>query len=124
MPLSIGERIKFLREKNNMTLEYVAKHLNIGRSTVFKYESGEVTNIPSDKIEILARLFNVSPAYLMGWTEPDAEPPDIPRTQEARILSKGIDKMPKEQREQAIAVMKAVFSQYSDYFDKGDSDET
>ena len=53
----------------NMTLEEVAKYLGIGRPTVFKYETGAVTSIPSDKIEMLARLFNVSPAFIMGWTD-------------------------------------------------------
>lgn len=67
--MTIGERLKELRERNRMTLEEVAKYLNIGRPTVFKYENGTVTNIPSDKIEMLARLYGVSPAYIMGWEE-------------------------------------------------------
>ena len=67
--MTIGERIKTLREQHRMTLEDVAEHLNIGRSTVFRYENGTVTNIPSDKIELLSELFNVSPAYLMGWSD-------------------------------------------------------
>lgn len=30
---------------------------------------GIVTNIPSDKIEKLALIFHISPAYIMGWTD-------------------------------------------------------
>jgi len=71
--MTIGERIRFLREQNKMTLEEVASYIKVGRSTVFRYETGEVTNIPSDKIEAIARMFSVSPAYLMGWTEDDSE---------------------------------------------------
>ena len=67
--MTIGERIKSLRKTYNMTLEDVASYIGISRQTVFRYETGEVTNIPSDKIEAIARLFSVSPAYLMGWTE-------------------------------------------------------
>ena len=71
--MTIGERIKYLREQYNMTLDSVAKYIGVGRSTVFRYETGEVTNIPSDKIEAIARLFSVSPAYLMGWTDDASE---------------------------------------------------
>jgi hypothetical protein len=56
----------------------------------------------------------------------EEKPPDAPVTHEARILSRGIDKLPKEQREQALAVVRAMFSMYEDYFkDEGDqSDDT
>ena len=72
VPESIGERLKQLRKQHNMTLEEVANYLNIGRPTVYKYETGSVASIPSDKIEMLARLYNVSPAYIMGWSEDPA----------------------------------------------------
>ena len=34
---------------------------------MYKYENNLITNIPSDKIEAVAKLGHVSPAYLMGW---------------------------------------------------------
>ena len=67
--MTIGERLKALREHRRMTLEDVAKALNVGRATIFKYECGKITNIPSDKIEQMSKLFSVSPAYIMGWEE-------------------------------------------------------
>ena len=56
-----------------MTLEEVGSYIGVGRSTVLRYETGVVTNIPSDKIEAIARMFSVSPAYLMGWTDDDSK---------------------------------------------------
>lgn len=44
-----------------------------------------------------------------------------PKTIEAKIISGGIDKMPPDQREQALNVMRAMFAQY-DYFEKGNAD--
>lgn len=67
--MTFGERIKSLREERRMTLEEVGDYLGVKRPTIFKYENGIITNVPSDKIGMLARLFNVSPAYLMGWSE-------------------------------------------------------
>lgn len=61
----------------------------------------------------------------MGWS---SEPPDITAaplatasTNEARIISAGIDKMPPERREQALAIMKAAFVEYADYFKEDDN---
>ena len=116
--MTFGERIKALREQRRMTLEDVAKALNVGRATIFKYENGKISNIPPDKTEALAKLFSVSPAYLMGWEkeEPDQIDQVIPITPEARILSKGIDQMPKEQREAVINLMSGL---YPGLFKKG-----
>jgi hypothetical protein len=38
-------------------------------------------------------------------------------------MIRGLDKLTKEQREQALNVMKAMFSQYADYFEKVPSNE-
>ena len=45
---------------------------------------------------------------------------EIPITNEARIISGGIDRMPPEKREQAIKVLQAIFAEY---FDGGEKHE-
>ena len=67
MDNSIADKIRILRESKRLTLDQVAKKLKTTRQTLFKYENGIVTNIPSDKISELAEIYGVSPAYLMGW---------------------------------------------------------
>lgn len=64
-----GERIKALREQRGMTQDELAEKLGTTKQTVYKYETGVITNIPSDKIEEMAALFGVTPSYLMGWDE-------------------------------------------------------
>ncbi|MFQ7293340.1 MAG: helix-turn-helix domain-containing protein [Monoglobales bacterium] len=64
-----GKRIKFLREKAGMSQDELAQKLNTTKQTIYKYEMGIVTNIPSDKIEKMALIFHISPAYIMGWTD-------------------------------------------------------
>ena len=63
----IGKRIKSLREQLHMTQEELATYADTTKQTIYKYETGIVTNIPSDRIEAIASALNVSPAYLMGW---------------------------------------------------------
>lgn len=69
MDNSIGTKLKTLRENKKLTLDEVAQKVGTTRQTLFKYENGIVTNIPSNKIEELARFYGVSPAYLMGWKD-------------------------------------------------------
>ena len=73
MCMNKGERIKYLREKNEISQDELAFMLKISKQAISKYENGIVTNIPSDKIEQMANIFNVSPAYIMGWEKSDIE---------------------------------------------------
>lgn len=65
--MTVGERIKAMREQLGMSQVDFAISMNVSKQTLYKYENNIVTNIPSDKIEAAAKICNVSPAYLMGW---------------------------------------------------------
>lgn len=67
--MTVGERIKKLRLKLGISQVEFADKINVSKQTLYKYENYIVTNIPSDKIEQSAKILNVSPAYLMGWTD-------------------------------------------------------
>ncbi|MDR1410141.1 MAG: XRE family transcriptional regulator [Oscillospiraceae bacterium] len=67
--MGLRQNIKKYRNLKGATLEEVATYLGLSRQTVQKYESGVVSNIPSDKIEMLAKYFCVDPSVLMGWEE-------------------------------------------------------
>lgn len=79
--MAIGKTIKRFREECGLTQEELAKKLDTTKQTIYKYENNIVTNIPSDKIEKLAYIFDIPPSYLMGWEEPSspyAKPPELP----------------------------------------------
>lgn len=65
----IGRRIKALRNNLKRSQEWVAEQSNTTRQTIHRYETGEITNIPSDRIEKIAKALNVTPGYLMGWED-------------------------------------------------------
>lgn len=68
MEISIGSRIKQLREENGTSQLELAKIFNISNTALSQYESGNRT--PSDDLKIkLADYFNVSLDFLMGRTE-------------------------------------------------------
>lgn len=69
--MTVGERIKHYRELLNMTQEELGLRCGTTKQTIFKYESGIVTNIPLDRLEMIASALNLSPSLLMGWSESD-----------------------------------------------------
>lgn len=66
-----GKRIKQYREALGLTQEELAKKINTTKQTIYKYENEIITNIPSDKVELLSNIFNISPSVLMGWDDSD-----------------------------------------------------
>lgn len=71
--MGLKENIKQKRLENSMTLEDLANKVGVSRQTIQRYESGIISNIPSDKIELMAEALNTTPADLMGWTVQQAE---------------------------------------------------
>lgn len=70
-----GELIKELRKKRGMTLEEVGNIVGVSKSTVRKWETGDIANLRRDKIAALAKALGTTPQHLMGWDEngPDFE---------------------------------------------------
>ena len=66
--MSIGSNIKKYRQSADLTLDEVAKKIGVSRQTMSRYETGVIANIPSDKIEAIARVLDVSPSNLMDWS--------------------------------------------------------
>ena len=65
--MELSDKIKMLRVQNGLTLEEVGNIVGVGKSTVRKWESGEIANMRRDKIALLAKALHVTPGYLMGW---------------------------------------------------------
>ena len=67
--VTTGERIRKVRLEQDVTQQELADYIGVSKQAVYKYENNIVTNIPTDKIDAIARRLRVSPAYLMGWEE-------------------------------------------------------
>ena len=69
--MTIGERVKNLREMQGLTQEELAKKLGYkSKSSVAHIENGR--DIPRSMVVKLATVLNSTPAYLMGWEEKNA----------------------------------------------------
>ncbi len=67
--MDIGLRIKKRRLEKGLSQDEVAEKINTTKQTIYKYETGIITNIPASKIESIANVLDTTPAYLMGWTD-------------------------------------------------------
>ncbi|WP_278836260.1 helix-turn-helix domain-containing protein [Fusobacterium varium] len=67
----IAERIKVRRIELNMSYQDLADKTGISRSTLQRYETGAIKNLPIDKFELIANALNISAAKLMGLENTD-----------------------------------------------------
>ncbi|WP_276789835.1 LexA family protein [Veillonella magna] len=67
--IEIANRLRFLRIEKKLSLQEVADFIKVSKVTLSRYETLDIVNIPSDKIELLAKKYSVTPAYIMGWED-------------------------------------------------------
>lgn len=108
--MTIGNRIKTAREAKGLTQEELGAACGTTKQSIFKYETGIVTNIPLDRIEKIAEILEVSPASLMGWEPPPEE--NKPAEPELDELDKEfirlVAQLTPEQRRRQIEVLQDI----------------
>lgn len=106
--LSIGIRIKELRQNLKMTQEELALRSGYtSRSSINKIEKGLV-DLPRSKIVEIAEALNTTPAYLMGWEEKENPPAEPVLTEGEEKLLKLIRLMPEEMKKQYTELLEAT----------------
>lgn len=63
---ALGERIFQRRTQLGMTLDYIADEIGVAKSTIQRYEKGQIDKIKLPIIEAIARVLRVNPAWLCG----------------------------------------------------------
>jgi len=66
--MTLGERIKELRNKSNLSQEKLVLELNVSRQIVQKWET-DVSQPSLTTLNAIARLFNVNLDYLVNGKE-------------------------------------------------------
>ena len=67
--MTTGERIKRKRTEKGVSADELAEIVGVSRSTIFRYENGNIEKFPVDRLEPIAKALNTSVAYLMGWED-------------------------------------------------------
>lgn len=76
--MNVGERIKQRRKDLKMSADELATSVGVSRSTIFRYEKGDIEKVGPDVLKKIADKLNVSPADLMGWDDTPVQDHKIP----------------------------------------------
>lgn len=95
--MNVGEIIKNRRKEIGMSVDELAEKLNKNRSTIYRYENGEIENMPIDVIYPIAEALRTTPAHLLGW---DSEEIDAVANMQADVAAYEDSK--EEQLKQAL----------------------
>lgn len=107
--MSIGTKIRELREARGMSLEDVAKLCGTTRQAIYKYENEIVTNIPYDRIMLLAKALNTTPSQLFDWPEDKKRSPHEPTlTEGEELMLKLFRRIPVDQQPVVLAMIRAA----------------
>ena len=130
-----ADKIKQLRISQGLNQTEFARRLYVTPGAVSQWETGR-TVPDTERLMAIANEFSIPLDYFSEGEAKYSETELIrqhllielgatqPKTSEARILAQGVDKLPKEQREQALNVVRAMFAKYANLFEKGNEDET
>lgn len=65
--MKVGERIRARRIQVGLTADQLGDKIGKDRATIYRYENGDIGNLPLAILEPLATALGTSPTYLMGW---------------------------------------------------------
>ena len=66
--MEYSERIRALREDNDLTQEYIAKILHVAQNTYSGYEKGH-REMPANYLICLAKFYDVDMNYILGISD-------------------------------------------------------
>ncbi len=70
--MTTGERLKRLRKENGLSADELGAMIGKDRSTIYRYERGDIENATIDVLPKLARALQTTPQHIMGWDEKPA----------------------------------------------------
>lgn len=90
--MKAGDRIKIRRQELGFSVDDLAERIGKNRATIYRYENGDIENMPVGVIEPLAAALDTTPAYIAGWT--DDSKVKAPSTDETPAVPKGFIPLP------------------------------
>lgn len=76
--MNIGDRVKRRRAELKISVDELAKRIGKDRSTIYRYESHDIEELPLSIVEPLAKALKTTPAYIMGWSSENKTKRQIP----------------------------------------------
>ena len=100
--MSLGEKIKELREKKGMNQKQLAEASRLTQATISRIEKGKVNQLKSEALKRLAEALGTTVDYLVDRKE-NLTPEELANVDEnVTYLFRGYEKLPSEARKQLI----------------------
>jgi len=109
--VSLAERVQVKRQEKRMTQAELAKKANITQATISRLESGEVTQLKSDKLRDLAAALGVSVDFLVGKKDRIEFEDALVNDERAKILFRGFEELSAEKRQQVLDYVRFLVSE-------------
>lgn len=85
--MSVGNRIRQRRLELGLSGEEVGKMLGVNKTTVYRYEKGEIDKMPIEVVEKLSVALRTTPDVIMGWNTDAITPTNLVPISRASIVS-------------------------------------
>lgn len=85
--MKTSEIIKYRRNYLGMTLDQVADLVGVNKSTIMRYEKGDIEKVPVQNLQPLAHALRCSPLYLLGLIDTPYEEQNTLTAHENDILN-------------------------------------
>ena len=106
--MNIGRRIKNRRKEIGMSADKLGEILGKDRSTIYRYEKGDIENLPLDILQPIAQALNTTPQYLMGWQEDKKSLPDEMKLTEGEKMLLDLFRQVPESQQKLVLQMISV----------------
>ena len=106
--MNIGNRIKQRREYLGLSVDELAAKLGKHRATIYRYENGDISGLPSYVLEPLAVALQTTPAWFLG-VEAEETTPEPPQelTPKQTALIEQIRHLSDQQVDALLTLLKA-----------------
>ncbi|HGJ0047044.1 TPA: helix-turn-helix domain-containing protein [Streptococcus pyogenes] len=117
--MDIGGKLKQRRIEEKISAEELANKLGVSKSTIYRYEKGEIAKVPTETLEKISKILNTSPAYFMGWSDiPNNTKSDIVviydklnQIRQEKVLNFASDQLAEQEQENTVS---SIFSKKED----------
>lgn len=106
--MTVGQRIKSRRKELGISADKLGEILGKDRSTVFRYENGDIEKLPIDILKPIAEALSTTPAYLMGWENEKDPTVEGGVSEKRQALIDFAKSVPEDKAEMLLRVMKSI----------------
>ena len=136
--MELKDVLKAYRAENGLSQREFAKRCGLSNTHISNLEAGVNPQTGKKTVSDIGTYQKIAAAMGMSLRElfdkigdqeyidttlPDPINPNVPKTSEARLLARGVDSLPKAQRERVLQMFQLMFDKNTEFFEKGETDD-